>query len=196
MAATTESRGIVLVTAAALAICCAACPAYAHQAPTPEPPRKSDTHGPGVSAGIGSPYVGTGFQLAYYLPVPKTLFRVAPYAALGWVLWSFGPDDSEDSWVLGTTAGALTSWGRKHRLAVDLYYGAAGTTSLSLHGEPPDTELEWGPGAAVGYEYAADSGFFLRTSFGLHYVVTAPILAPVDRIVFGGTLIGLGYKLW
>jgi hypothetical protein len=164
--------------------------------PPPAKPDKARTHGPGISVGIGSPYVGIGVQVAYYLELPRSRFRVAPYAAAGSVLWSFGPVYPDDGWHTGATAGLLASWGHRHRITVDLYYGAVGTTSLSLHGEAPDTELEWGPGAAVGYEYLARSGFFLRTSFGLHYVVTAPILALEDRIAFGGTFVGLGYKLW
>jgi len=181
------------VAAGALIVLGAASPAFAESAK--EAPRKTETHGLGISAGVGGPYVGLGFQAAYYLPLSGSRLRVAPYASLGWVLWALGPDE-QDHLVIGTAAGLMASWGHRHRLTVEGYYGTAGTTSLSLHGEAPDTERECGPGAAVGYEYAASNGFFLRTSFGLQYVVTAPILAPSDRLVFGGTLIGIGYKLW
>ena len=159
-----------------------------------EQPRKTETHGPALSAGLGSQYVGFGFQAGYYLHLPRTNLRFLPYVGFGWVL--FVDADGENISTPGTAAGAAASWGRNHRLTVDLFYAPTSHTSLSLHGEPPDRRLEWGPGFAIGYEYAAFSGFFLRTNIGVAYTVTLPIAAPADRFSLAGTLIALGYKLW
>jgi hypothetical protein len=126
----------------------------------------------------------------YYIELPRSLFRVAPYAGFGAVVGG----NEASQWT--AVVGLLGSWGRKHRLLVDSFYGVVGTTSLTLHGEPPDLHDEWGVGLAVGYEYMAHSGFFLRGDVGADYLMTAPIFAPKNRIGLALTLIGLGYKFW
>jgi hypothetical protein len=192
----TRGTRLAWIAAPVLAILCSTTSARAQQGQAQER-QKTETHGPALSAGIGSQYAGLGIQASYYLQLPGSQLRAAPFVGFGSVIWAFGPQETEEAWLpLGTVAGLSMSWGRKHRLTLDFFYGAVGTTRVSLHGEEPDTSLEWGPGGAAGYEYATVSGFFLRTSLGIQYVVTAPILAPANRIVLAGTFIAVGYKLW
>jgi hypothetical protein len=104
--------------------------------------KKTETLGPALSAGLGSQYVGLGIQASYYLQLPDSKLRAAPFLGLGTVLWTLGPQVSEGAGPPGTVAGISTSWGWSHRLTVDFFYGAAATTEVSLHGETPDTQLE------------------------------------------------------
>jgi hypothetical protein len=195
MAESAKGRGNLAAAGIAVIALCRGGPALAQPAEGIRPEeRKTDTHGLALSAGLGSQYVGLGFQAGYYLQLPRTNFRFLPYVGFGWAL--FVDAERETVSIPGTAAGVAASWGRNHRLMLDLFYAPTSYTSLSLHGEPPDNRLEWGPGFAIGYEYAAFSGFSLRTNIGVAYTVTLPISAPADRFSFAGTLIALGYKLW
>lgn len=172
-------------------------PAAARQdsAAAPEEPRKTETNGPGVSAGIGSQYVAFGIQLSYYFRLPHSLYHVVPYVAFG-TAPATANNKNEVDWLPAFAFGALGSWGHKHRFVLNLFYSPIGYTYVSLHGEKPDLRLEWGPGLTAGYEYVAFSGFYMRFDAGIQYMVTAPIFAPKDRFAPAVTLIGLGYKLW
>jgi hypothetical protein len=92
--------------------------------------------------------------------------------------------------------GVMGSWGHQHRLVLDAFYGTVGALWFSFHGEAPETQATQGAGLAVGYEYMAFSGLFLRTDVGGSYAFGPPIKAPINRFAVALTLIGIGYKFW
>jgi hypothetical protein len=165
-----------------------AAPATSAPQATTELP-KTQTSGLGLSAGLGTQYVMFGVQAAFYLQLPRSLFRVAPYASIGTLCF-------EDDCIGGTIFGALGSWGNKHRLTIDAFYGTVTATSISIHGETAVTKGYSGPGLAVGYEYMAFSGFFVRGDIGGAYALGPPILAPEHRLYWTLTIVGLGFKFW
>jgi hypothetical protein len=156
-------------------------------------PRKTETSGLGVSIGIGSQYVLLGGQLSYYLQVPHSLFRVVPYAGVG---EGVGGAPRDKRWITGTTAGLLGSWGQKHRAVVNVAYGSIAGAYTSANGQTRELRNAWGPSLAVGYEYMAFSGFFLRADFGAGVIVAAPSWSRTGDVGPVGTFIGLGWKLW
>lgn len=161
-------------------------------APSNEP-QKTETSGLGLSAGLGSQYPIVGLQAAYYVQVPHSLFRVTPYAGIGTGLCNTdGGGDCATGWVLG----AMGSWGHKHRIVLDGFCGTVNAYWFSFHGEAPETHAASGAGLAVGYEYMAFSGFFVRTDVGGTYALGPPIIAPKHRFGLALTLIGVGYKFW
>jgi hypothetical protein len=153
------------------------------------PSRKTETSGLGLSAGLGSQYAFLGIQAAYYLQLPRSLVRVAPYGGVGLFCME---DDCTPGWMFG----AMGSWGKKHRLLVDAFYGTVTAYALRVHGEPAITKPYTGTGLAVGYEYMAFGGFFLRGSTGAAYAFGPPIKAPLHRIHWMLTPLGIGYKFW
>jgi hypothetical protein len=153
------------------------------------PRRKTETSGLGLSAGLGSQYAFFGVQAAYYLQRPRALVRVAPYGGVGLLCLE---DECTTGWMLG----AMGSWGQKHRLLVDLFYGTVTAYGFQLHGEPSVTKTFTGTGLAVGYEYMAFCGFFVRGSIGGAYAFGPPIKAPLHRIQWMLTPLGIGYKFW
>lgn len=185
---------MVALGAAVLSSCSESALAQRDREGLPEKPRKTETHGPAFSAGLGSQYVDLGVQVAYFLQLNDRSFRVAPFAAFGWA--TFGAEQETEA-IPGVGAGIASSLGRKHRFTLDAFYAPMMIWyPLSLHGEDPDVRLEWGPGVTLGYEYAAFSGFFVRTNLGVQYMVTVPIAQTADRFYPALTLVGLGYKLW
>src|SRR6185295_5831769 len=160
------------------------------EAPVVESER-AQTSGRGVSAGIGNQYPIIGVQAAYYFQLPRSIFRMTPYAGIGAALC---PAESSAACTTGGVFGVMAAWGRRHRFMVDAFYGTVGTSYFSFHGEMPDTDRVWGAGLAIGYEYMARSGFFVRTDAGASYALGPPIWAPKDRFSIALTLIGVGYK--
>jgi hypothetical protein len=167
----------------------------AHEAalPSSNELRKTETSGLGLSAGLGSQYPIVGLQAAYYVQMPHSLFRVTPYAGVGAGLCNTAPrGDCATGWVLG----AMGSWGHQHRIMFDAFYGTVNAYWFSFHGEAPETRAVPGAGLAVGYEYMAFSGFFVRTDVGGTYAFGPPITAAKNRFGLALTLIGVGYKFW
>lgn len=160
---------------------------------TSNEPQKTETSGLGLSAGIGSQYPYVGIQAAYYLQVPHSLFRITPYAGIGGAICTGA---ARADCVVGETLGAMVSWGHRHRILADAFYGPVLAYSLSFHGEDPKTQASSGIGLAGGYEYMAASGFFLRADLGVAYAFGPPIKRPKDRFAPTLTLIGIGYKFW
>ena len=150
---------------------------------------KTETSGLGLSVGLGSQYAIFGAQAAYYVQLPHPRFRVAPYAGIGALCFE---DDCTTGWMFG----AMGSWGRKHRLVLDAFYGTVTAYSISVHGEPAITQAFTGVGLAAGYEYMAFGGFFLRGSAGGAYAFGPPIKAPLHRFHVMFTPLGIGYKFW
>jgi hypothetical protein len=149
------------------------------------PLRRTETSGAAVSIGVGSQYPLLGAQLAYYLQVPNSLFRVTPYAGMGALLC---PE------CVGASFGVMGSWGCKHRIVVDAFYATVVSTWYSLHGEARHYSVVWGTGLAVGYEYMAFGGMFVRATAGASFAFGPPIFPWEDRIGPAASL-GLGYKL-
>jgi hypothetical protein len=161
--------------------------------PSSNEPHKTETSGLGLSAGVGSQYPIVGLQAAYFVQMPHSLFRVTPYAGIGTGLCNTAPrGDCATGWVLG----AMGSWGHQHRIMLDAFYGTVKAFWLAFHGEAPETHAVSGAGLAVGYEYMAFSGFFVRTDVGGSYAFGPPITAPKNRFGIALTLVGVGYKFW
>ena len=150
---------------------------------------KTYTSGLALSVGFGSQYPIVGAQAAYYFQLPRSRLRVAPYGSIGALCFE---DDCTTGWMLG----AMGSWGKKHRLVLDAFLGTVTVISLQMHGEPGVTQTITGSGLALGYEYMAFSGFFLRGSMGGAYAFGPPIHAPIHRIHWMLTPLGIGYKFW
>jgi hypothetical protein len=176
------------------------CVAQAHAAPSPPPNpdepqtrQKTLTSGLGLSAGIGTQYAILGLQAAYYLQLPRSRFRLAPYAGIGAAVCT--DEERDSSCILGKAFGLLGSWGNKHRIIADAFVATLGVSWFSLHGEPSHTDTVWGSGLALGYEYMAFDGFFVRSSLGVSYAF-GPSFRVHDRVEPALTLVGVGYKLW
>lgn len=163
------------------------------QAPSIEKVQKTETSGLALSAGLGSQYPLIGVQAAYYFQMPHSLFRATPYASIGGAVCT---SVRQSECTFGAAFGAMGSWGHRHRILADVFYATVGATSLSFHGEEPDTKPRWGAGAAIGYEYMAESGFFVKSDAGVTYAFGPPIYPVGDRFGIALTLIGVGYKLW
>ena len=86
MAGSTESRALVAAKAAAVIAICSARPAFAERGDgtVPEERRKTETHGPALSAGLGSQYVNLGIQAAYYL---QLFLPAGTLIGVGYKLW-------------------------------------------------------------------------------------------------------------
>ena len=156
-------------------------------------PHKTETSGLGLSAGIGSEYPVIGAQAAFFIQMPHSLFRVTPYASLGGDLCNPAP---EGDCTTGWAAGVIGSWGHQHRVLADVFLGTVGWYWFSFHGEEAHTHAAIGSGLAVGYEFMAFSGFFVRTDIGLTYAFGPPVTALKNRFAPALTLIGIGYKFW
>lgn len=163
-----------------------------------EPRPKTDTSGLALSVGYGHQYPFLGAQAAFYLQVPRSLFRVVPYVGGGLAVCGPGnaDDDQAPPCTTGGVVGVMGSWGDKHRLVLNAFYGTILALSLNLHGTNLPTVSVEGFGLAIGYEYMAFNGFFVRGDVGVSYHLLPPLLRNESR--FGGalTLIGIGYKLW
>jgi hypothetical protein len=166
----------------------AASDAKAVVAPAPQAAGESDltrTSGVALSVGLGSQYPLVGAQLAYYLQIPETSFRLTPYASIGSQICSG---------CVGAAFGVMGSFGQQHRLVIDAFYGTVGSSWYSLHGEPRHELVTWGVGLAVGYEQMTRGGLFWRVEGGATYAFGPPVFPPKDR--FGPALsLGVGYKL-
>lgn len=160
---------------------------------TTEPVHKTETSGLALTVGIGNQYPIFGAQVAYYVQIPHSLFRVVPYVGGGFGVCVGRDDDS--SCTTGGVGGVMGSWGHKHRVVLNAAYGTVGAFAIRLHGQSlPATSFE-GIGLGVGYEYMAFNGFVFRSDIGLAYAFLPPLLqsSPVAVTL---TLIGVGYKLW
>lgn len=171
-----------------IAVASLAAPCLAADATRP----RTESDGLGLSVGIGTEYGFAGAQAAYYVQLPRSLFRIVPHAGVGADCVEGAPHCAT-AWLVG----AMGSWGHKHRLLVDLFGGTVTAWSIQLHGVPLDAAPVDGAGVAMGYEYMAFSGFFLRSGLGVAYMLLPP-LTPADEspLILTLTLIGLGYKAW
>lgn len=173
----------------AMALGLVALPAVAQTTP---PVHKTETNGLGLSAGLGSQYPAVGVQVSYYLQVPHSLFRVAPYLSVGGGLCA--RSGAQDACATGTVVGVMGSWGHKHRVVLNASYGTVGAAAFWLHGQLSDAISIKGIGLAVGYEYMAFSGFFYRADIGSAYAFLPPLLRNQSPVILTLTPVGLGYK--
>lgn len=156
-----------------------------------EEPRITESDGLALSAGLGTQYVLAGVQAAYYLQIPHSLYRVAPYVAVG--VGACGGDNGVEC-AIG--AGVLGSWGHRHRLVVDLAYVPLTWYRFSFHGEAAHQFAVSGPALSIGYEYMGFGGFCMRSGIGAGYLLGRPLIPDDQRLTLALTLFGLGYKFW
>jgi hypothetical protein len=94
------------------------------------------------------------------------------------------------------TFGALGSWGHHHRVFLEARTGTLGGVSLRLHGLAVASRAVWGIGSELGYEYMAESGFFVRFAVGVALLLDVSIEPLSERVGPSLTLLHVGYKAW
>lgn len=142
-----------------------------------------------LGVGIGSDSAGLGGFAAYYLAWPERRLGLMPHVGLGSALFvvDAGPRVS---------AGITGSFGRCHRLVIDLHVAPVGFQTLTLHGERLDVHNIYGIGLAIGWEWLTASGFFMRINFGPAFAFLPPLYRTRDAWTLSGNLLSLGVKLW
>lgn len=170
-----------------------AAPASPAAKPPPDPIRDvSLTSGLaiGVSFPTGAGLIGV--RADYLFQLPHTWFRLGVHAGAGaWLC----PDSASECHA-SVSFGALGAWGHHHRLVLEARTGTLGGVSLTLHGQVAASRAVWGVGAEIGYEYMADTGFFLRCGVGIAVLVDATIEPLSERLGPSLTLLHVGYKAW
>ncbi len=138
----------------------APCPAQ------PATPTRDEHEAPGahtglsVAIGLGHSYGIFGVQVS--LPVV-----IAPRLSVGPVVGAGAfpaLEEAEGHWAFA--GGIVVYWGRSHRLLLEVSISPIAARTLNLHGTVVATELGYGPGAMVGYEFIAASGFLMRSGVG------------------------------
>jgi hypothetical protein len=142
----------------------------------------------GISIPTGAGLIG--LRADYLFQLPRTLFRLGVHAAVGAYLCP------EPECHPSYSFGALGSWGHRHRVILEVLTGTLGGVTLYLHGQSVASRAAWGVGSQVGYEYMAESGFFIRFGAGIALLVDASILPASERIGLLLTLVHVGSKLW
>lgn len=145
---------------------------------------KSETSGPGISAGYGYEYSCLGVQICHYSRL-SGFFSIVPYLAIGYY-----PNDIEGQ--LGFSTGCLFAFGYRHRFIVDLNYGLAGIEYYEYSGGYlAHVESLYGITGAAGYEFLSNKGVFFRIALGATHIVKDPYL--IDSLTL---TIGFGYKFF
>jgi hypothetical protein len=148
----------------------------------------NDRSGPVLAAGIGYEYGLLGGQLLYQQRLGQTRIYIAPHVGVGW-----GPFEVPKIVYAG---GVSAIWGKRHRAVLDFSYAMAGSLNVGLHGTTVDTIVVYAPTAGLGWEYVAESGFFLRVvPAGISLVMDRRV-SPTDRRPYWNLSIGVGWKLW
>lgn len=149
----------------------------------------SETSGLALGAGFGTETAGLGFVAHYYLQVPDSRFRFALHAGTG-TTFMF----SESRW--GGAGGVTASFGRRHRLLLDVYTSALGAQSLALHTRVEDVRILYGVGVSVGWEWIARSGVYVRSSIGPSFMFLPRIHRELGELGFSLQVLAVGYKIW
>jgi hypothetical protein len=136
---------------------------------------KALTSGLAVGVGAGFESAGLGAHAIYYLQLPNERWRLAAHAGVGFFLRP------------AASGGVMASFGRRHRLVLDLLVSPC--AAISNFGDP---EVFYGVGALVGWEWMASYGLGVRTTVGAAY---RPELEdePVNLAL---NLLSLDYKFW
>jgi hypothetical protein len=144
---------------------------------------RATTSGLSVGVGFGKPSAGLGGHVYYYLQLPSDRWRLAAHAGVG----VFGLVVFDGEAHVGVAGGVMGAFGRRHRLALDVFTAPLRTTGSTEE----RMELYYGVGALVGYEWMARYGLSVRTTLGVAY-------CPGNGGSFepAGELVSLGYKFW
>jgi hypothetical protein len=160
----------------------AAAPAAPAPGGVPERPRR-ERHGLALALGAGFSMGILGVQARYDIPVRRRL-TVSPFVAAG-VL--FG--------LLAGPAGVTTTFGARHRLAVDLGVAPLIRAHLILHGTPVEGQVIYGPCGGIGYEHMSDGGWLQRVTFDFGYATWGSPVPPATPYV--GTIgFAFGRRIW
>lgn len=159
----------------------AAPPPPAHEpAAEVERPRESrgkfETTGIGVGLGYGYQHAGAGGAVYLYIQ-GRSPFKLALYGGAGYFPSSTTSESNlEMEGVWGWAAGGMLLVGGRHRAVLDVSYGLAvheagyHTITSSRYGTLYHSEYDrvvYGITGAVGYEFMAPNGFFVRPTFGI-----------------------------
>jgi hypothetical protein len=145
-----------------------------------------DTDGLALGAGIGITVGGIGGSASYYVQWPERRLSLRPHVGVGWL----------DARMPGHAAGIAGSFGRRHRLIVDVQLATLGAQPLVLYEEELDEKLIYGVGLAAGWEWLSRSGFFVRASIGPAFLFLPPLYQRAEAFDINLNLIELGAKLW
>ena len=137
------------------------------------------TSGLSVGAGIGHESGFVGGHALYYFQLSDERYRLAPHVGLGAY-----PGTSK----VGFAGGLMGSFGRRHRLVVDLL--AAPYANIS--GKADDGKLRPGVGLLAGYEWMAPFGLAIRSTIGMAYRPTFQE-EPLELAV---NVLSIDYKFW
>ena len=137
-----------------------------------DPSPKSSTSGLALAGGLGYQTPFLGAQAAWYQQLSPSL-RIAPWVGGGFP---------------GLAGGLMFLAGERHRLVLDLSYGAVGALVSGGTDTATTTRVWYGGSLAAGYEFMADGGFFVRPMLGYS------LARDGSR---GGTFqLAIGYKLF
>jgi hypothetical protein len=188
------SSGFVLASLAASQLSAAAAQA---DAPVPAPILPAEvTETSGLAIGVSFP-TGAGLigvRANYWVQVPRSFYRWGVEAGVGAYLCP--ASDAQAECHASAVFGALGSWGHRHRFVFEFLGGTLDGLSITLHGRTAASRTLWGLGATVGYEYMAESGFFLRFGIGIAYLFGIEIEPFSQRLDPVATLLHVGFKLW
>lgn len=148
--------------------------------------RASD--GPALGLALGADAGGIGGFASYYLRFDGSRFGVMPHAGLGYVgVSGVGP---------GWSVGVGGSFGRSHRLVLDLNLSTVGAQELTLYDTTIDAKAIYGLGLTAGWEWLSKSGFFMRANIGPVFAFLPPLYRRSEGWSVTGNLLSLGVKLW
>lgn len=162
--------------------------------PKPDEPddasSKSRTSGLSLGAGVGYQTPIFGAQVTYDVRFVDARVSLVPWMGIGrWADFQLGSSDP-GHWHTGYAGGMMAKYGDHHRLVVDLAYAPArfessATTSCGPNGCTSDSSgsILYAVTGAVGYEYLASGGFFVRPMIGANSV------GPTAQL-------SVGAKLW
>lgn len=112
----------------------------------------------GLAVGIGGGYESAGFggHAVYYVQLPNERWRLAAHAGAGW----FGRGAG--------SGGLMALFGRRHRMVIDVLVSPVAASGST--GER--TEIFYGVGPLLGWEWMASYGLGIRATIGLAYQFT------------------------
>ncbi len=147
-----------------------------------------ETDGLAVGGGVAFTHGGVGASAGYYFQWPRERLSLRPYASAGWLFFT--------GFNAGYAGGVVGTFGREHRLVVDLHGGTFATRTLALYGVRLDEAPVYGVGLGVGWEWLTASGFFLRASVGPAYTFLPPIYQASEGWSVTVNPVEIGVKLW
>jgi hypothetical protein len=170
----------------------------------------SQSSGPFVGLGLGYQTPGLGGELGYYIEVPGAGVYFAPYGGIG--DFSVGTATGATVSLVGFAGGVMFTlrphhWGGFADLgyglgAVDTSTTTTGSGTVTATGTnitsstTTSTTKYYGVSIAVGGEYMADNGFFLRASLGAKVLVNCDICSKgIQQSALPAIALAVGVKL-